>query len=272
MQITGAANLAAYTLTKRPALVLIHGLNGTPAELLPFHHSLGQEMRVFSPALLGHAGRPLHPWGLEAIADDLIAQLDRQNVWPAFLFGYSFGVYLAFYLANRHPERIAGVISLGGQIPYDETAKRFARYVYSEERISRLAPEKRAQIEQSYGGAALMELTLARTRALLNELDTLPPVDEALLRSLRKPVLLVTGDADQFAPLRLFHAVTQSIPHARTLVFPGSAHPLASAPINVIIASMRRFLREVTVSRPFSIQSRRMKSFRAQVRQVTWST
>ncbi len=97
-------------------------------------------MRVFSPVLLGHAGRPFRPWGFDAIADDLIAQLDRQNAWPAFLFGYSFGVYLAFYLANRHPERVAGIISLGGQILRDETGKRFARYVYSAERISRFAP------------------------------------------------------------------------------------------------------------------------------------
>jgi len=60
----------------------------------------------------------------------------------------------------------------------------------------------------------------------------LQPGDEAIpdlpapaeLRALRRPVLLVAGDADEFCPADELHAFAEQMPHAEALVLEGTDH------------------------------------------------
>src|SRR3954469_8480628 len=95
-----------------PALIL-HGVNGCAAEMEPLAGPLRAYADVRVMDLLGHGGRPLPgQLSIPALADDVIAWLDRERIERAVLLGYSSGGYLSLYLARHHPQRVQAVVAL----------------------------------------------------------------------------------------------------------------------------------------------------------------
>lgn len=62
------------------------------------------------------------PFGLERHADDLAAVLDAQGVDRAFVVGHSMGAFVSVRFAERHPDRVAGIVLIDGGIPVPNPA------------------------------------------------------------------------------------------------------------------------------------------------------
>jgi pimeloyl-ACP methyl ester carboxylesterase len=102
-------------------VVLLHGLLGSPAYLLPLARSLARGgRRVLVPELPGH-GRsdPVRPFSLDAAADRLAEALSQIGVERPALFGHSFGAPLAVHWALRHEVRSLVAASPVGVLPLD---------------------------------------------------------------------------------------------------------------------------------------------------------
>src|SRR5688572_18090650 len=94
------------------SLVLLHGY--------PFDHTmwegvirgLGSEQKVIAPDLRGFGSPPgsAEP-SLDSMADDVARKLDG----TAVVAGFSMGGYVALALADRHPEKIAGLALINSQ-------------------------------------------------------------------------------------------------------------------------------------------------------------
>lgn len=80
------------------SLVLLHGLNNTPAIWQPLAQELPPAIEVHAPALPRLTD-------VDAIADALLTNLP-ERFW---LVGFSFGGYVAMAMLERAPERILGV-------------------------------------------------------------------------------------------------------------------------------------------------------------------
>ncbi len=112
----------AHEGTNRPAVILFHGLTGTPEEMRPLAevlHSHGFD--VYVPLLAGHeldieALRtvPAQAW----LADAQQAFLTVMARKPSAVYsaGLSFGSYLALYVATRSSAEIKGVVVLAPPI------------------------------------------------------------------------------------------------------------------------------------------------------------
>jgi len=57
------------------------------------------------------------PYGLERHADDLAAALDALAVDRAFVVGHSMGAFVSVRFAERHPDRVAGLVLIDGGLP-----------------------------------------------------------------------------------------------------------------------------------------------------------
>lgn len=57
------------------------------------------------------------PYGLERHADDLAAALDALEVDRAFVVGHSMGAFVTVRFAERHPDRVAGIVLIDGGLP-----------------------------------------------------------------------------------------------------------------------------------------------------------
>ncbi|MDJ1016806.1 MAG: alpha/beta hydrolase [Paracoccaceae bacterium] len=74
---------------------------------------------TYDPRGNGKSGRPATPEGytLDKIVDDVFAILDETETEKAILVGLSLSSGVVFAAAERHPERVEGIVSIGAWTP-----------------------------------------------------------------------------------------------------------------------------------------------------------
>ncbi len=100
-------------------VVLLHG-NGLTAEdfvLSGVVNALGVDHRVlaFDRPGFGYSSRPAdRRWTAQAQADVIAAALEALGITRAVIVGHSWGTLVALALARHHPERVRGLVLVGG--------------------------------------------------------------------------------------------------------------------------------------------------------------
>jgi pimeloyl-ACP methyl ester carboxylesterase len=205
-----------------PAVVLLHGLLGSPAYLMPLARSLARSgRRVLVPWLPGH-GRslPVRPFGFGAAADRLADAVAVLGVERPALLGHSLGAPLAVHWALRREVRSLVAASPVGVVPLDLSWSRWLLPV-----APVVAPAARASADRVAASAAGRRLVfgwfvgMARPHAVGTRMgaelirgaaDAAPVVADVLeqLRGLRLaedaaglriPALVIWGDLDAHA-------------------------------------------------------------------------
>lgn len=109
----------------RPPLVLCHGF---PETAFSWRHQIrdlpSRGLRVIAPDQRGY-GLSDSPAAVEAfdiahLTGDLVALLDARGIERAVVCGHDWGGLVAWAMATRHPDRVAGVIGLN--TPYTKRA------------------------------------------------------------------------------------------------------------------------------------------------------
>lgn len=150
----------ATTLALRPLLRRLEPGDGHPVLLLPGFMASDFSTRPLRGFLrdLGYSahrwtlGRNLGPQGdLEKRMSARLAELFDRHGRKVSLVGWSLGGVYARVLANRHPEQVRCVISLGSPINGDAESTNSARLFefVTRERIEDIAPERLAEVRRT---------------------------------------------------------------------------------------------------------------------------
>jgi pimeloyl-ACP methyl ester carboxylesterase len=232
-----------------PILVMLHGANGSGETMLPLADALRPFAQVETPNLLGHGGRPVpERLSMPELADDVVAYLDSRQIARAYLFGYSFGGYLALYLARHFPQRLDGICVLAVKYVFDEpTVKRWT-HLTNPERLRRPGSPRPAELTRTHFPQDWAAITTINQN-LFKEFGANPPLTEADLRSLALPAFVVSADQDQLVPLPETHALGKLIPGSLVGIFSGEAHPLLACPIPALASAIGKWLGEVEAAR-----------------------
>lgn len=123
MEFTGIKEKAKpYTMGQSDTLaLLVHGFTGSPDDLRDLAAFLSENGVAAKAVLLpGHGSDwkdlrkvTYNDW-INTIEEEFNAVKDQYK--KIFLIGYSFGSNLAYYLAARYGDKIAGVVSLGTSV------------------------------------------------------------------------------------------------------------------------------------------------------------
>lgn len=96
-----------------PGLVFLPGLGDSPHAYDEIAPHFTHRFHVVSYARRGHGGSEARgPWDVPTLAEDLRELLDSLHMPRAILAGWSMGGAEITALAERHPERVAGVVFL----------------------------------------------------------------------------------------------------------------------------------------------------------------
>ena len=102
-------------------VVLLHGLGSCANHWHPQINALNSDFRIIAPDSRGHGGSsgPKGPYTIGALADDVVALLDKLNLEKVDVVGYSLGGMVGFELASYFPERLKRlvVINSGPEVP-----------------------------------------------------------------------------------------------------------------------------------------------------------
>ncbi|HQR04657.1 MAG: alpha/beta fold hydrolase [Proteobacteria bacterium] len=239
--------LETRTVGSGPNLTLVHGWGLGPSVWVPVLPLLAEHFTVHVLALPGYAAcPPVADYGIEALADELAAQLPPR----AMVCGWSLGALVCLACAARHPHRVARMALVG------TTASFLQRPGWApglaptalEDFLARFDADGTALLKHF---AALIhhgdDRARQAQRILSHCLQAGPPADSASLRAgletlgrtdlrtglddISQPALLVHGSVDPLMPLAAAEALAQRLPRGRLAVFGGSAHaPFASDP------------------------------------------
>lgn len=228
----------------KPTLVLLHGVNGTAAELAPLAKALNK-LDVRALDLLGHGGRDVPDgYTLEEMAEDVIRWLDAEGVGRAWFLGYSLGGYLALYIARHWPERVQGVIGIIVKHVFDPDAVAHITYLCQPARLSRPGNPRAGELARAHGVDNWVGVT-NNTARLFQSFGERPPLADADFRAIRAPVLLIGSTMDPLVPEAHSRALAALLPNARLGIFPGTAHPLGNLPLATVMRAAKDFIAEV---------------------------
>lgn len=224
-----------------PPLIVLHGANGSAADMAPLIERLGDQRQVIVPNMLGHGGRPIpERLSISALAQDVLAELDRGGVEAAHWFAYSVGGLVALRIAAHHPKRVLSLATLTTKIVYDEAGVAHAAHLANVERLLRSNParaEALARMHLPQDWRTLIE----RVHAMFLTFADAPPAPPALLASITAPLLAFGALQDPLVPADEVRALAGSVPNAVSALFPGTAHPLAMAPLDTIVRTLDAF-------------------------------
>ena len=227
-----------------PAIVVLHGANGCARQMEPLAGPLRQYGRVIVHDLPGHGGRELPDrLSIAGAAEDVIAMLDREGIGRAFIVGYSLGGYVALYLARHFPKRVLGACSIALKFFFDAETVKYWIYLAQPERLAQPGNPRAAEMLAAHG-PYWQSVTIANS-ALFGDMGANPPLTEADLRALDRPVMLVNSNRDALIKWDETLALGKLIPNARLVMFYGLAHPLRNVPVTRIGEAVGQWMREV---------------------------
>lgn len=229
-------------------LVLIHGFPLSRGVWEPQVESFRVAHRVVAPDLRGFGTSP--PRGaatsravsMESYADDVAELLGELGIGSAVVAGHSMGGYVAFALARRHPELLAGLVLVatraGADSPEAATGRRAAAEKVRQEGregvaalVEGMVPKMLApgaddpdllEAVRRFMASATPEGTIGALLGMAERPDSTP-----LLGEIEVPTLVVTGADDTLIQPAESEAMAAAIPDARLEILPDAGHLVA---------------------------------------------
>lgn len=214
------------------SLVLLHGY--------PFDHTmwervirgLGSEQKVIAPDLRGFGSSPgsAEP-SLDSMADDVARKFDG----AAVVAGFSMGGYVALALADRHPDKIAGLALINSQAAADTDEVRNARRSMIQKVLKdgtkaatdAALPKLFSKQDPAWTAYPLKGAERAGVRGITWALEAMArrPDRTSVLSRLAgsKPILIVHSTNDKFIPVERARALASSVA-ARYVEIEGAGH------------------------------------------------
>ena len=230
-------------------LLLLHGSNGSLAEVQPWVPLLSRHFRVHTLNLSGHGGREIPPQLSPAVfVADLLAQMDARGLHAPIVLGYSFSGVVALHLAAAHPQRVTAVITLGTRWVYDTRSIAHATHLLQEARLSNL-PQRAEQLARTHhpNDWRVLARTLSQMYRQFAQARALPA---EVLSRVACPCLVMTGTTDPIASVDETVALHRSLPRSTAATFDGSAHPPERVPMGDLQHALAQWVGGGRFSRP----------------------
>jgi pimeloyl-ACP methyl ester carboxylesterase len=213
-----------------PPLVLLHGFTSTSTTWQPHLDAFGARYRLLVPDLRGH-GHTANPGGLAAMTHrqfgrDIIAFCRALGVERAAFCGHSSGAMLLLTLAVEAPDLAVALVLASGTHYYGAQVR--ARW-------ATLSPDSVFQVFRDPAAARAWHAPLGEDgwRAVASAFlalgshahtDDFP--EQARLRGLAAPTLILHGDRDHSFPVAVPVALHGLLPDAELCILPHTGHGL----------------------------------------------
>ena len=241
-----------------PPLILLHGiLSDSRAWLLQFE-PLSEEhtLVAWDAPGCGPSSDPPETFRMPDYADCLAAFVDALHLGRPRVLGLSFGAVLALELYRRHPAiphallLASAYAGWAGSLPADVVAQRVDQARRESELPAEVwVPRWASELVTASAPPALTQLIVAGLsqfhpagyRAIAHSLAEADLRD--VLPLIGVPTLLLHGEDDQRAPLRVAEELQAQIPQSQLVVIPEAGHlPNVQAP-ETFNAAVVEFLR-----------------------------
>ncbi|MBS2025627.1 MAG: alpha/beta hydrolase [Deltaproteobacteria bacterium] len=224
-----------------PPVLLLHGLNasvGTMAPLVPFLARVSKRVAVFDLPAHGRSqapdGPPLSLIEYGEIAREAAEELAHETGDQIVLVGNSLGGALALYVAQKIPERIAGLVGLNpAGAPATEPAvaklpKEFASEAEGADKMARLLFNKAPLAYWLIGRDVARGWSTPPVQKLLDDAraGTLAAQVSPMLAGVKARTLILWGAEDSMLPYASADEFRRLIANVQVEIVPDAGHVL----------------------------------------------
>jgi pimeloyl-ACP methyl ester carboxylesterase len=216
--------------------VLLHGLSDSLHSFDAVLERAPASLHVYALTQRGHgdSDRPTAGYGLDELADDVVAFFNEVGIVRAVIVGHSLGSLVARRVATRAPERVAGLVLIGafatlaGRPEAEELADAVASFEGSADRAfieefqrsCVVQPVDEAYMQQVFDESA--KLPAHAWKQIVDGLMHVDPtVDDPRITA---PTLLAWGDGDVWVHRDDQDALLAGISGSRLSVYEGVGH------------------------------------------------
>ena len=246
--IRGLADVALSVVDVWPegaekTIMFVHGYGGC-AETWEYQvNHFARGYRVVAPDLRGHgqSDAPFTAYTMPELVDDINTIADKLGLPERFvLAGHSFGGSICVEYANAYPERLEKLIliSTAGEYPLPRAASWLSRVPAAAFRPWwKYRPRWNAEVH-------------VMKRMMLNNMRQWQ--GWPLLRSIRTPTLIITGERDRYFPRHVFEEVSKMVPGAEVIDIGASKHKVQLERHPAVNRAIERFIRQEEEGRRIS--------------------
>jgi N-formylmaleamate deformylase len=242
----------------KPPLIALHGLTANGACWIPVARALEGDCDLVMPDARGHgnSGGPPGGYLYPDYASDVVGLMHALGLPEPVLLGHSMGGMTAAVVASQLGTTIRGVILADPTFLSPERQREVHGSDVIEQHRRLLSSDREALLTQARirhpnRSPEIIELvTDARLKTRINAFDVLAPPNpeyRELVRAIRAPILLVTGDKGVVSPetARELHNVN---PRLQSAQVPDAGHGLPYDQPEALAALVRSFLRSMAAS------------------------
>jgi pimeloyl-ACP methyl ester carboxylesterase len=236
-------------------LIVLHGAYMNIPSMGAIIPKLAESHKVYALEMQGH-GRTTdidRPITYSAMADDVVAFMDKVGITKADVFGYSMGGQIGLQLAIRHPARVNKLVAASAAYDLRGWQPVYTAVIptMTVEMMVGLpfAEEHRKLAANPDGFPALVEKLI--------QLEKEPMAWEADVKAIKTPVLIIAGDADV---MTLEHSVAMfkllgggamgdmgaPLPASRLAILPASSHTAVIGQTELLHGVIEPFLKGET--------------------------
>lgn len=211
-------------------IVFVHGWGGSMYSLHELATIASKKHTVYIIDLpgFGKSDNPPPHWGVEGYAELVAYFMKEMKLADTIYFGHSFGGEIGIYLASYFPNQIGTLILCNSAFkreikisPIAKILKKFPAPL--RKKIGFVEPlVKRVYYKLFHRHSDLMKFP--RLESNFRKIITQDLSREAA--SIRKPTLILWGEADSYTPVLWAYELEHLIPSSRLVIFPNSGHNL----------------------------------------------
>lgn len=222
-----------------PPLLLLHGGMGNGMQFSNQRPALRAYHRLIVPDLCAQGRTSDRPGPLtyHAMAEDVVALLDRLGVRRADALGWSDGGIVALDIAIHHPDRLRRIVTLGANFTPDGMNPADRAWSDTASAAS-LGPDARAAYARLSPDPADFDSAMDKIIAMWR---TQPNFTLDQLRHIRARVMVAAGEHDVVRPEHT-RALARAIPRARLWIVPGASHSVMFERPAVVNRTVLEFL------------------------------
>ncbi|WP_224994724.1 alpha/beta fold hydrolase [Cesiribacter sp. SM1] len=222
----------------KPVVVLHGGVVGSTYEMHQFIDSLKQNYQVIAITTRGHGKSEMGTQmpSYERKAADVNAVISAVTKDSVTVLGFSDGAYTGYFLAALYPHKVKKLIAIGA----GEWKQGFRTFDLSRKQLFGMDSLYFKQQLALMPQAQRFDEWLVTLNNYYNSLS----IGKETLSAIKSPVLVMTGELDQNAPLKTVIEAYEMIPNSQLSVIPNAPHPVFLVNFPAVWTSMLPFLKQ----------------------------
>ena len=220
-------------------ILILHGANlGCTYEMGQFIDKLSDKYLVIAPSTRGHGKSELghKPFTYEMKANDMYACLTAVTKKPAIIIGFSDGAYTSYKLASMYPESVKKIVAIGAGESIPQLRQIIPLKVEDLKKIDSKFIECQQQLMPE---PERFEELFSMISEFYNNIS----ISKELFGSIQCPVLLISGELDQNAPLSTVISAYYMIRHCQLAIIANAPHQCMITNFEAVWANIVPFLK-----------------------------